>query len=37
MADRTNNFVEANKDSVIIMSDSLRKHVNGRDTSLPIQ
>ena len=33
MADRTNNFVEANKDSVIIMSDSLRKHVNGRDTS----
>ena len=33
MADRTNNFVKANKDSVMIMSDSLRKHVNGRDTS----
>ena len=33
--DRSNNGAKANKDSVIIVGDSMIKHVNGRDFSLP--
>ena len=32
-ADRTSNGAKANKDSVIIMGDSMIKQVNGRDIS----
>ena len=31
--ERTNNCAKAKKDSVIIVSDSMIKHVNGRDIS----
>ena len=33
--DRSNNGAKANKDSVIIVGDSMIKQVNGRDFSLP--
>ena len=33
--DRSNNDAKANKDSVIIVGDSMIKQVNGRDFSLP--
>ena len=32
-ADQTNNGAKANKDSVIIVGDSMIQHVNGRDIS----
>ena len=32
-ADRTNDGAKTNKDSVIIVGDSMLKHVNGRDVS----
>ena len=34
--DRTNNGAKANKDSVIIVGDSMAKHVNGRVFLVPI-
>ena len=33
--DRSNNGAKANKESVIIVGDSMIKQVNGRDFSLP--
>ena len=35
-ADQTNNGAKANKDSVIIVGDSMAKHVNGRVFLVPI-